>query len=130
MSICDNITVNQETTLKLQSIRKAKTCRNACKKTFNDPKIRRSTAVLLYTELPTYAYAYSIYKREGHLCFSLFLSISHHSILACHFLAFVFCLNCCNLPYCHIFSNLVFFIRHFCISLRYICLFVTFNAVV
>ena len=46
MSICDNTTVNQETTLKLQSIRKTKTCRNACKKTFNDPKIRRSTAVL------------------------------------------------------------------------------------
>ena len=32
MSICDNTTVNQETTLKLQSIRKTKTCRNACKK--------------------------------------------------------------------------------------------------
>ena len=46
MSICDNTTVNQETTLKLQSIRKTKTYRNACKKTFNDPKIRRSTAVL------------------------------------------------------------------------------------
>ena len=46
MSICDNTTVNQETTLKLQSIRKTQTCRNACKKTFNDPKIRRSTAVL------------------------------------------------------------------------------------
>ena len=45
MSICGNTTVNQETTLKLQSIRKTKTCRNACKKTFNDPKIRRSTAV-------------------------------------------------------------------------------------
>ena len=55
MSICNNTTVNQETTLKLQSIRKTKTCRNACKKkTFNDPKIRRSTAVLLYTVLPTY----------------------------------------------------------------------------
>ena len=46
MSICDNTTVNQETTLKLQSIRKTKTCRNAYKKTFNDPKIRRSTAIL------------------------------------------------------------------------------------
>ena len=46
MSICDNTTVNQETPLKLQSIRKTKTCRNACKKTFNDPRIRRSTAVL------------------------------------------------------------------------------------
>ena len=32
MSICDNTTVNQETPLKLQSIRKTKTCRNACKK--------------------------------------------------------------------------------------------------
>ena len=32
MSICDNTTVNQETSLKLQSIRKTKTCRNACKK--------------------------------------------------------------------------------------------------
>ena len=32
MSICDNTTVNQETLLKLQSIRKTKTCRNACKK--------------------------------------------------------------------------------------------------
>ena len=48
MSICDNrpTTVNQETPLKLQLIRKTKTCRNACKKTFNDTKIRRSTAVL------------------------------------------------------------------------------------
>ena len=46
MSICDNTTVNQETTLKLQSIRKTKTCRDACKKTFNDPRIRRITAVL------------------------------------------------------------------------------------
>ena len=46
MSICDYTTVDQETTLKLQSIRKTKTCRNACKKTFNDPKIRRSAAVL------------------------------------------------------------------------------------
>ena len=43
MSICDNTTVNQETTLKLQSKRKIKTCRNACKKTFNNPRIRRST---------------------------------------------------------------------------------------
>ena len=32
MSICDNTTVNQETTLKLQSIRKTKICRNASKK--------------------------------------------------------------------------------------------------
>ena len=32
MSICDNTTVNQETPLKLQSIRKIKTCRNTCKK--------------------------------------------------------------------------------------------------
>ena len=46
MSICDNTTVNQETALKLQSKRKIKTCRNACKKTFNDPRIRWSTAVL------------------------------------------------------------------------------------
>ena len=46
MSICDNTTVNQETPLKLQSIRKIKTCRNACKKIFNDPRIRRNTAVL------------------------------------------------------------------------------------
>ena len=46
MSICDNTTVNQETPLKLQSIRKIKTSRNTCKKTFNDPRIRRSTAVL------------------------------------------------------------------------------------
>ena len=46
MSICDNATVNQDTPLKLQSIRKIKTCRNACKKTFNYPRIRRSTAVL------------------------------------------------------------------------------------
>ena len=45
MSICDNTTVNQETPLELQSIRKIKTYRNACKKTFNDPRIRRSTAV-------------------------------------------------------------------------------------
>ena len=43
MSICDNTTVNQEIPLKLQSIRKTKIHRNACKKTFNDPKIRRST---------------------------------------------------------------------------------------
>ena len=46
MSICDNTTVNQETPLNLQSKKKKKTCRNACKKTFNDPRIRRSTAVL------------------------------------------------------------------------------------
>ena len=46
MSICDNTPVNQETPLKLQSIRKIKTYDNACKKTFNDPRIRRSTAVL------------------------------------------------------------------------------------
>ena len=46
MSICDNTTVNQETLLKLQSIRKTKTCPNACKKNFNDLRIRRSTAVL------------------------------------------------------------------------------------
>ena len=46
MSICDNTIVNQETSLKLQSIRKTKTCRNACKKIFNDPRIRWSTAVL------------------------------------------------------------------------------------
>ena len=46
MSICDNTTVNEETPLKLQLIRKIKTCRNACKKTFNDLRIRRSTAVL------------------------------------------------------------------------------------
>ena len=39
MSICNNTTVNQETTLKLQSIRKTKTCCNACKKTFNDSKL-------------------------------------------------------------------------------------------
>ena len=45
MSICDNTTVNKETPLKLQSIRKAKTCRNACKKTFNEPGIRQSAAV-------------------------------------------------------------------------------------
>ena len=37
MSICDNTTVNQETPLKLRSIRKTKTRRNACKKTFNGP---------------------------------------------------------------------------------------------
>ena len=46
MSICDNTTVNHETPLKLQSKRKIKTCRNACKNTFNDPRIRRSTGVL------------------------------------------------------------------------------------
>ena len=56
MSICDNTTVNPETTLKLQSIRKTKTCRNACKKTFNDPKIRHSTAVL-YKKVPRYRYS-------------------------------------------------------------------------
>ena len=54
MSICDNTTVNQETRLKLQSIRKTKTCCNACKKTFKDPRIRRSTAVLYKkTEVPS-----------------------------------------------------------------------------
>ena len=41
MSICDNATVNQEIPLKLQSIRKTKTCRNSCKITFNDPKIKK-----------------------------------------------------------------------------------------
>ena len=42
MSICDNTTVNQETPLKLQSIRKTKTCcivAMLTKKTSNDPKI-------------------------------------------------------------------------------------------
>ena len=39
MSNCDNTTINQETPLKLQSIRKTKTCRNACIKTFNDPRV-------------------------------------------------------------------------------------------
>ena len=50
-------------------------------------------------------------------------SISHRSVLACHFFVFVFCLNCCNLPYCNIFSNLVFFtdifISHY---VTYVCL--------
>ena len=32
MSICNNTIVNQETSLKLKSIRKTKTCCNACKK--------------------------------------------------------------------------------------------------
>ena len=50
-------------------------------------------------------------------------SISHRFILACHFLAFVFCLNCCNLPYCHIFSNLVFFTNIFIFHyVTYVCL--------
>ena len=50
-------------------------------------------------------------------------SISHRFILACHFLAFVFCLNCCNLPYCHIFSNLVFFTDIFIFHyVTYVCL--------
>ena len=42
--------------------------------------------------------------------FFTFLSISHHSILTCHFLAYVFGLNYSNLPHFHIFPNLVFFI--------------------
>ena len=42
MSICDNTTVNQETTLKLQTIRKTKISCKACRKTFNEPKIKRS----------------------------------------------------------------------------------------
>ena len=46
MSICDNTTVNEETTLKLQSIRKTKISRNGCKTTFNDPRIRWGTVVL------------------------------------------------------------------------------------
>ena len=33
MSLCDNTTANPKTTLKLQSIRKTKTCRNAWKMT-------------------------------------------------------------------------------------------------
>ena len=41
MSVCDNTTVNQKAPLKLQSIRKTKTCHNACKKTFNNPIIRQ-----------------------------------------------------------------------------------------
>ena len=41
MSICDNTTVNQETTLKLQQ----KHVAMLAKKTSNDPKIRRSTVV-------------------------------------------------------------------------------------
>ena len=50
-------------------------------------------------------------------------SISHRFILACHFLAFVFYLNCCNLPYCHIFSNLVFFTDIFIFHyVTYVCL--------
>ena len=52
MSICDNTTVNQETPLKLQPKRKIKTCRNACKKTFNDPRIRWNTAVFI-EKIPT-----------------------------------------------------------------------------
>ena len=47
-------------------------------------------------------------------------SISHRFILACHFLAFVFCLNCCNLPYCHIFSNLVFFTDRLIVIFHYV----------
>ena len=43
--MCDNTSVNQKTPLKLQSIRKTKNCRNACKKTFNGPRIRWNTAV-------------------------------------------------------------------------------------
>ena len=50
-------------------------------------------------------------------------SISHLFILACHFLAFVFCLNCYNLPYCHIFSNLVFFFIFFLSTSSYIFIF-------
>ena len=50
-------------------------------------------------------------------------SISHRFILACHFLAFVFCLNCCNLPYFHIFLNLVFFTDIFIFHyVTYVCL--------
>ena len=54
--------------MKLQSIRKTKTCRNACKKTFNDPKIRRSTAVLLYTVgNPTPDIGKSILEEKGEI---------------------------------------------------------------
>ena len=64
MSICDNATVNQETPLKLQSIRKIKTCRNACKKTFNDPGIRRNIAVLYKknTAVPVLGTKYRRYR--------------------------------------------------------------------
>ena len=55
--------------------------------------------------------------------FSTSFSISHRFMLACYFLAFVFCLNCCNLPYCHIFSNLVFFTDIFIFHyVTYVCL--------
>ena len=54
----DNTTVNQEPPLKLQSIRKIKTCRIACKKTFNDPRIRRSTAVLYKKSTAVHRYQY------------------------------------------------------------------------
>ena len=55
--------------------------------------------------------------------FSTSFSISHHFILACHFLTFVSCLNCCNLLYCHIFSNLVFFTDIFIFHyVTYVCL--------
>ena len=65
MSICDNTTVNQETTLKLQSIRKTKTYRNACKKLSMTLKldgvpryfIKKSTAVpVLGTNYRRYRY--------------------------------------------------------------------------
>ena len=61
MSFRDNTTVNQENTLKLQSIRKTKTYRNACKKTFNDPKIRRSI-VVLYKKVPRTGTRYQVPK--------------------------------------------------------------------
>ena len=55
--------------------------------------------------------------------FSTSFSISYRSVLARHFFEFVFCLNCCISPYCHIFSNLVFFtdifISHY---VTYVCL--------
>ena len=76
MSICDNIIVNQETSLKLQSIRKTKTRRNACEKTFNDPRIRRSIAVLYKksTAIPVLGTKYRRY------CPPLTLSIDDNTL--------------------------------------------------
>ena len=61
--------------------------------------------------------------------FFIFFSISDRFMFACHFLAFVSCLNYCNLPYFRILSTSIFSSRYFYISLRHICLYITFNAV-
>ena len=58
------------------------------------------------------------------LCF-MFIQYLQHAIFSFCFLFELYC----NLPYCHILPTSIFFNGYFCILLRHICLFITFNAV-